>query len=159
MGLANELLTKIQQLGRFDERSETVSVSDGGDTISCRLQAVDQLACSFDELALETDRLAGATLDTLGRISEELSRRLTYLLEPVAPIERDAERCIVQMRSKPPARDDDGTRYYELIVERGRLSLVRYQRTSGAARQKVAAQVTLEVLGRLAADFAAVAVA
>ncbi len=61
----------------------------------------------------------------LERISKSLSERLTYLMEPITPIELDAAECIVQLRSNPPQRDDDGRSYYELIVRRGgEISLV-----------------------------------
>ena len=59
------------------------------------------------------------------------------------------------MRSNPPQKDDDGTRYYELVVARGELSLCRYARPSGQSPTVVAAHVTREVFERLAEDFVA----
>ena len=95
--------------------------------------------------------------EQLKKIAEQLSARLTYLLEPISPIETDAQGCVVQMRSNPPHKDADRTSYYELLVSRsGELSLCRYTRPAGAPRQLIAAHVTREVLLRLAADFAAV---
>jgi hypothetical protein len=95
--------------------------------------------------------------DQLKQVAENLSQRLTYLLEPISPIETDAQGCTVQMRSNPPQKDADRTSYYELLVSRsGTLSLCRWTREAKSVRQPVPAQVTREVLLRLADDFAAV---
>ena len=82
-------------------------------------------------------------------------QQLSYLLESISPIEVDDEACIVQMRSSPPQKDDDGTRYYELVVARGELSLCRYSRAPGQSPSVVEAHVTREVFERLVEDFAA----
>jgi hypothetical protein len=99
--------------------------------------------------------LASATVDQLKDIAKTLSKRLSYLLESISPMEIDDEACIVQMRSNPPQKDDDGTRYYELVVARGELTLCRYSRVSSQPRFIVAANVTREVFERLAEDFVA----
>jgi hypothetical protein len=99
--------------------------------------------------------LAGAKVDQLKDIANTLSKRLSYLLESISPIEIDNEACVVQMRSNPPQKDDDGTRYYELVVARGELTLCRFSRVSGQVRTIVAANVTREVFERLTEDFVA----
>ena len=134
-----------------------ISVSTDRARLTCELVEVNPLAYTFNRLALETDTLAGATLDQLREISESLAERLTYLLEPIGPIEVDQEQCVVQMRSNPPQQDDDGTSYYELLVRRGgELALCRFQKQPGDAREPIPALVTGEVLGRLVDDFTAV---
>ncbi len=90
-------------------------------------------------------------------MAKSLSERLTYLMEPIRPIEIDADACVAQLRSSPPQRDDDGRSYYELTVRRGGdISLVRYRKEPGTPRQQIAANVTREVLLRLVDDFEAV---
>ena len=92
------------------------------------------------------------------KVAEALSARLTYLLEPIQPIEVDPDHCVVQMRSNPPQRNENRTSYYELLVARGgQLSLCRYEKDTSSIRQCVPAQVTLEVFWRLLGDFSAVA--
>ena len=76
--------------------------------LECSITAIDRLACSFDRFTLYTDKLADATTDQLQRLAETLSERLSYLLEPVSTVEVDQQRCIVQMRSRPPSTDDEG---------------------------------------------------
>jgi hypothetical protein len=115
------------------------------------------LAISFDRLRLETPELAGAMVADLQRISTSLSGRLTYLMEPISPIEIDAAACVVQLRSNPPQKDDDGRSYYELLVRRGgEIALSRYRKENGNARRPIPATVTREVLLRLVDDFCAV---
>jgi hypothetical protein len=120
--------------------------------------ALDSLACAFTSLSVASDRLAGVGTARLTEVAQSLAKRLTYLLEPISPIESDAEGCVVQMRSMPPKTQPDQIDYYELLVSReGLLSLVRYCRAKGSPRTAIPAQVTREVLVRLATDFAAAA--
>jgi len=122
--------------------------------VEADLVAVDAIGCSFQTLAYTTDKLAGASLDQLKVVSESLTAKLTYLLEPIGVVEADSDRCSVQLRSNPPQKNDDGTTYYELMVRKGGdITLSRYSKKSGQLRQIVPAQVTREVLGRLADDF------
>jgi len=134
----------------------SVTIEDSPRQLLCDIAERNSLAVSFHELWLSTTELATAAPDRLSKIGQALSARLTYLMEPVSPIELDAEACIVQLRSNPPQRDDDGRSYYELIVARGgHIALKRYRKDNGNARQPVVATVTREVLLRLTADFEA----
>ena len=115
------------------------------------------LAVAFQTLRVTTPELANASSDSLERMAKALSERLTYLMEPIRPIEIDADACIAQLRSSPPQSDDDGRSYYELTVRRGgEISLHRFRKEPGTPRQNIAANVTREVLLRLADDFEAV---
>jgi hypothetical protein len=125
--------------------------------ITCDVVERNTLAVSFNVLRLATSELASASAADLERIGKALSDRLTYLMEPIAPIEIDAQACVVQLRSNPPQRDDDGRSYYELTVRRGgEIALVRFRKDTGATRHKIPATVTREVLLRLVGDFCAV---
>jgi hypothetical protein len=125
--------------------------------LTCDVLERNSLAVSFRLLRLATSELAGADAPTLERIGKAIADRLTYLMEPIAPIEFDAEACIVQLRSSPPQRDDDGRSYFELLVRRGgEISLSRYRKVNGAGREQIPATVTREVLTRLVADFCSV---
>ena len=125
--------------------------------LRCNVAQAMPLAVTFHSLELTTDVLAHSTVDELQAISQDLSNRITYLLEPIGPIEIDGDTCVVQMRSTPPSRSDLGICYYELLVQRGgSLSLRRYEKTSGNTRSPVPATVTREVLQRLVGDFCGV---
>lgn len=132
-----------------------LAVTTTAGELTAHLESIDQLACSFTSLQLQADRLASATVDQLTAVANDLSARLSYLLEAISPVEIDRDRCIVQLRSSPPEQGDQGTSYYELVVRQGAIELCRYQKSPGDARQAVPAAVTREVLGRLADDFVA----
>jgi hypothetical protein len=157
MSVVAKTQAALAALPLFSAGQELLAAADGDLEVRCELVALDSLACAFERLSLLTPALASSPVDKLKTVAEKISARLTYLLEPISPIEIDAERCVVQLRSSPPQKDQDRTSYYELLVERGQISLVRYARTAGTSRQVIAAQVTREVLIRLVSDFVAVA--
>jgi hypothetical protein len=134
-----------------------LEVDTGKGELESLLSAVDAIGCAFESFALTTDQLAGASMEQIKKLSEALSSRLNYLLEPISPIEADYESCTLQLRSSPPRLGEQGTVYYELLVKRGgSLSLQRYLAKPGQMRLPIAAQVTREVFHRLADDFVAV---
>jgi len=155
MTLQSKLDQELKNLG--NGVSATVSITDSPRELICDIAEHNPLAISFNSLRAMTTELAAATSADLERIGNALSARLTYLMEPIAPVELDAEACVVQLRSSPPQRDDDGRSYYELIVSRGgQIALTRYHKENGNSRQPIPATVTREVLLRLVGDFCAV---
>jgi hypothetical protein len=154
MTLKGQLQKALAHQPLFSEGEHSLDIKHHSHELRCRLVALDSLACSFTRLALRADKLAAMSLDELKRTADQLSSRLTYLLEPISPIEVDEHGCVVQLRSHPPQKETDRTSYYELLVSReGELSLCRYSRSVGAQREIIPAHVTREVLARLAADF------
>jgi hypothetical protein len=134
-----------------------VGVDEGDVEVAVELTAMESLACAFDRLEVRNRAWAGKPIAEIKLVAEDLSKRLTYLLEAIRPIETDVEQCVVQMRSSPPRREEDKSSYYELIVERaGALSLRRYEKPAGEVRRQVPILLTREVFRRLLEDFAAV---
>jgi hypothetical protein len=148
----NEELNRLASTSGSSGAPSVLAVDVDGGRVECQVVAVDQLACSFEHLAYCSPALDQAKMDQLTRIAESLSKRLSYLLESISPVETDSEGCVVQMRSNPPHKDDDGMSYYELVVKRGEISLCRYSKASGQARRVIPAHVTREVFYRLARD-------
>lgn len=135
----------------LDERCESLR-------FRCDLTAMENLACSFSRFEITNSTWDKAPIGHVKQIAENLAKKLTYLLEPIRPIETDAEQCIVQMRSNPPRRNEDASVYYELHVGRGGvLSLCRYEKHPGDVRRAIPIQVTREVFRHLIADFVAAA--
>jgi hypothetical protein len=151
--LKSEVKAVFETLGSVQSRTP-VTAESGGQRLACEMVALDTLACAFDHFNVESAALAAAPLSKLKLVAEDLSRRLTYLLEPITPVELDADQCVVQLRSNPPQKDDNSTTYYELLVKQGgRLSLDRYTKERTGDRQRVPTHVTREVFLRLADDF------
>ena len=158
MGWRDKVRAELSTVGAFSVGRHALRCRDGDQELNIELVALDSLACACERLALSSTKLAGASVDRLKRVAENLSARITYLLEPVQPIEVDPEQCVVQLRSVPPQKEDDKTSYYELLVQRtGEISLTRYESVVGQGRTPIAAQVTREVLSRLVEDFTAAA--
>ncbi|HTU23819.1 MAG TPA: hypothetical protein VMF30_00390 [Pirellulales bacterium] len=159
MNLIEQLTNALATGASLHHGGQTLDFEDAGQRLICQLTALDSLACALLELEFQSDRLRGASTARLEGIAAALSKKLSYLLEPIQPIETDADRCVVQMRSSPPHKHAAGTDYYELLVTAaGSIHLARYSRAPGASRTPIAAQLTHEVLIRLASDFAAAVV-
>ncbi len=151
--LKSQVQAAFETLGSFQSPTP-VAAESGGQKLACEMVTLDTLACAFERFSLQSASLAAAPLSKLKLVAEDLSRRLTYLLEPITPVEMDADQCIVQLRSNPPQKDEKSTTYYELLVKQGgRLSLARYTKERGGDRQNVPAHVTREVFLRVVDDF------
>ena len=155
MNLHTEFERELANIGNGGTATLAVEVQPR--TLTCDIVERNALAVSFNVLRLSTAELASADTARLERIGKALAARLTYLMEPISPIEFDAQGCVVQLRSNPPQRDDDGRSYYELLIRHGgEIALTRYRKENGNARQPITATVTREVLTRLVGDFCAV---
>jgi hypothetical protein len=154
MTLKHQLQQALAGMPQFAAGEQRVEIGDGALRLTCQFVALDSLGCAFNRFALHAPPVAAMSIAELAQVAEKLSGKLTYLLEPISPIETDPHGCVVQLRSNPPHKDSDRTTYYELLVSRsGELSLCRYSRAAGQTREIIAAHVTREVLLRLAGDF------
>ena len=154
MNIKQDIALELQRLfplgGELEVRTATGRIIG-------QLESVDNIGVSFTRFDYQSSNLAVATVDSLKALSTKIQQRLTYLLEPISLLEVDAESVSIQMRSSPPQVGDDGRSYYELLVRRGgEVTLRRYHKAAGQPRQIVPANVTREVLARLADDFVGV---
>ncbi|MEM8864801.1 MAG: hypothetical protein AAGF31_04575 [Planctomycetota bacterium] len=153
MSVVDQLMHRLEQPG-ID--GANVDAAEGSDRFLVRVDQAGSLAVTCWELRLTTDRLAGVTIERVRAVAEEVTRRVTYLLEPIQPIEADAEACIVQMRSVEPDERGDTRTYYEALAKKGgTISLQRFEAQRGAMRTSVAMTLTKEIIERLAEDFLA----
>ncbi len=153
MSLKEKLQAELNNQGQFTDRATELQVAENNLVLSVELMAADQLAISFTKFSLKSSHLKNASMQKLQKVTEDLCRRVTYLLEPIRPYESDAEQCAVQLRSMPPQKDENGTTYYEVLVKKdGTASLCRYQKVPGNDRQIIPATLTREVFLRLAGD-------
>ena len=154
MSLKSELKRHLTTVPCFRSGTQAIDLTDAGQQLHCNLVALDTLACALDDLGVHPVAEKNLSVEQLKASAGELAGRLTYLLEPISPIELDAEGCTVQLRSSPPQKDESATTYYELVLKRtGQLNLRRYSHKPGTVRTIVPAEVTREVLLRLVGDF------
>ncbi len=156
--IAQKLLDEVgQRLGMSASSGHVVTVSgDDGVTLSVDFSLIDSLGCAFRELRLNVPALVGCETGTLEAWADALSKRITYLLEGVGPVEIDEQAGKVLVRSQPPLSDDSGSEYYEVLLEsdtQGNFTLRRYRSDRGTpGRRWVDITITIDVLGRLAGD-------
>ncbi|MEX0585115.1 MAG: hypothetical protein WD176_00630 [Pirellulales bacterium] len=155
--LAQELLNLVGNQG-----GSAVSLSDpGGLQLHVHFVAVDSMSCSFSELQLHVPALQQAAFDVLRNWADDLSKRITYLLEQIGPLEYDPSAGQVLIRSVRPDTLPDGSQYYEIVLSSqsgGDFSLRRYRSTKGqSGRAPVDITVTHEVLLKLVDDLVATA--
>jgi len=154
--LSTQLKTELRKR-LFDDATELTLNSEFG-VFSIDLAEVDSMSCLMLRISLNTDRLPGLKTNELQAMSDDLTQRLSYLLEPIRVIEIDGEEHEAQLRSSPPAKNSEATEYYELTVRAtptlcDALTLKRYRKKQGQPRESIPACVTHEVLERLANDF------
>lgn len=152
MTLLHETRQALDRLP-VDAGPQRLLASHDGQRLDCALASLERVGCSVESLELESDALAGSPMDRLRQVSEAICRRVTYLLEPVAPVEVDEHHAVVQLRSNPPEATPQGRGYYELLVSRqGAVTLKRYFCEPGQPRTAVPAHLTRQVLLRLVDD-------
>ncbi len=154
MSLSTQLEQKLAAAG-FGPAS--IVLAEGTDVLRCELLSIDSLGVSVERLELASTHLHGVSTERLKAIADALAKKVSYLLEPLAPIEIDEAACSIQMRSVPPYRRENRTSYYEVLVTAGVISLRRYTKGPREARRTEPYSITREVLGRLVDDFASAA--
>lgn len=96
----------------------------------------------------------------LHECADDLIRRLSYLEEPLAVYELDADVGMVILRSSPPDRDGEQRTYWEVrlsISAAPLLDLARYCWAPGMAeRERLAYPATFALVGRLAESVCAI---
>ncbi|MEX0703930.1 MAG: hypothetical protein WD069_17655 [Planctomycetales bacterium] len=158
MSLSPQLAAELGRLaGNPAATPHTVLLAAPGPVdVAIDFVAVDRLGCALRQLRLRVPALAGCDTDKLTEWAEALSRRVTYLLEGLGPIEIDKNAGQVLVRSNPPDQQPTGSSYYEVLLQSdtsGNFSLRRYQAVKGApGRTQVDVQVTHEVLLKLVDD-------
>ncbi|MFQ5854799.1 MAG: hypothetical protein ACE5LU_04030 [Anaerolineae bacterium] len=135
------------------EQPFTVALREGHIGVEAEVIAYDSLGVALHGLTVWGDGRE-ASLEAL---AQTISRRVTYLWEPLALIERDLEREQVQMRSAPPLIEDKTVEYYEAMLTRQegspRIHMARYRQQNGQTRRvRVPITLTHQVFRRLVDD-------
>lgn len=140
----HELLKKLQQAPDEAARHD-------GWTLEADGAQMNPIGISTDRLRLRRDTPSEGEPATLAR---NLAKRATYLLEPLAPIESDAEKALV--RSREPSQQGEGRDYYEMWLTPDDLSIERYRGHDEQPRESRPINLTWEQAERLVRDVDAV---
>lgn len=156
MSLRSQLAQELQNLAGTQGGGTVSLAGPGGLQLRIEFTLVDSLSCCFSELQLHVPALQQAAFDVLRNWADSLSRRITYLLEQIGPLEYDPAAGQVLIRSVQPDQLPDGSQYYEVVLASqtgGNFTLRRYRSTKGQpGRAPVDITVTHEVLFKLVDD-------
>lgn len=149
-----------QLVGFHSHEPRTVAVGSAADVeVAIDFTGVDSMSCSLREVRLHAAALQSAGIDVLKTWAEALSRRITYLLENIGPLEVDPDAGHVLIRSTPPDQQADRTQFYEIVLQTrlpGQFSLRRFRSEKGKpGRTQVDMHATHEVLVKLVGDLVA----
>jgi hypothetical protein len=162
--LIQDLTTELQKLSGLSvstPQTTTLTTADprnAADTMDVQLDflEVDRLSCALRELRLNVPSLNQAPPALLQDWAEALCKRITYLLENMAPVEFEPVSGQVLIRSTTPTQQPNRRLFYEVLLHAnagGSFSLKRYESIQGQpGRTAVDLKLTHEVLARLVRD-------
>jgi hypothetical protein len=160
MTSGKQLIGEIRKLaGHLGQGAKTVAVGgpDGID-LAVDVTAADSMSCSCREIRMRVPKLNGVAADVLKKWAQDLCARITYLMEPLGPLEIDVDARQVLIRSKSPDKRDSATTFYEVLLQSqgaGVFTLRRYRRADAGPREHVDLRTTHELLEKLADDLVA----
>jgi hypothetical protein len=160
MTCGKQLIDEIRKAAaHLGHAPKTVAVSGpNGIDLAVDLTAADSMSCSCREIRMRVPAANGVAAEVLKKWAHDLCSRITYLMEPLGPLEVDADARQVLIRSKSPDKRDSATTFYEVLLQSqgaGVFTLRRYRRADAGPREQVDLQTTHEVLEKLADDLVA----
>jgi hypothetical protein len=135
----------------------TVTVEDSPDRLTLHLSSLDTVGLAFSTMEYANTSRTEMSSDALKEWGDRLTKRVTYLMEPLKVFEVDGQGGEVQVRSQSPTPRADERGYYEMrLFRQGSLRMERII-FDAATRQRrpTNCQLTREVIERLADDIAA----
>ncbi|HEY7331302.1 MAG TPA: hypothetical protein VH592_26950 [Gemmataceae bacterium] len=152
MSLDALLLEKLANWRSTSGRA-TLEASGDGYNAAVAVECVDVVGSRLWELSLRPAVQTSAV--ELKTRAEEVSQRVTGLLEPLRLVEVDAPGKVALLRSEQPGQLGEDRFYYELLLFGDGGSVIRRYRTPHEGqprRQQVAFTLTHEALAKLVRD-------
>jgi hypothetical protein len=157
MNLSQKIVDAVESVPNETPCPFLVETETDGNRLALILTDRGPVGLAFDGLDFVAARASSFSSDTLRAWGNTLAARLTYLMEPLVVLEVDAEVGEAKLRSVNPTSRDDQRSYYEVCLRRdGSLKLSRWTfDRETRKRERVASQMTFEVLERLVDDIVA----
>lgn len=135
------------------------AATEGAHTLTLDLETASPVGLSCRAVTFRVDRDGPLAIDAVRAWGDRIAARVTYLMEPLALIEADAQASEALLRSREPGRRPGRRVYYEARLHTdGHLTLGRVQfDETTRQRQPLPCQLTIETLERLADDLVATA--
>jgi hypothetical protein len=135
----------------------TVTIEDSPNRLTLHLSSLDTVGLAFSTMEYANTSRTELSSDALKEWADRLTKRVTYLMEPLKVVEVDDKGGEVQVRSQSPTPRADERGYYEMrLFRQGNLRMERFVFDAGARqRRPTDCRLTREVLERLADDIVA----
>ena len=157
MRLGRIIRDRIDQGGPFQDQLQELVATQDNVTLRCELSGADRLSCALTQVKVVDEGATILSAEALTRRAEGICSTITYLLEPLRPIEIDRLAGAAMLRSHQPRRQENCISYYELLVGSDHLTAMRrycYE-VSSRQRQAVRFVLTKDQLELLLDDLAA----
>jgi hypothetical protein len=157
MSLSKKIAAALDENTRAYVLPCTVTVEDSTSRLTLDLTALDTVGLAFTTLEFATTGRSEWSSDALKEWGERLTKRVTYLMEPLKVLEVNDQGGEVQLRSQNPTPRNDQKAYYEMrLFRQGKLRMERFAFDEKARqRRQVPCNLTRETVERLADDIAA----
>ncbi len=160
MSLSRKIVAAVEAAAHAGATSPLpVTATEGPHSLTLDVETASPIGVSCHAVTFHVDRAQPLPLDALRAWGERIAARVTYLMEPLIPIEADAIAVEVLLRSKKPGQRPQRRVYYEARLQAaGNLTIgrVEFDETT-RQRQPLPCQLTTETLERLADDLVATA--
>jgi hypothetical protein len=135
----------------------TVTIEDSPNRLTLHLSSLDTVGLAFSTMEYANTSRTELSSDALKEWADRLTKRVTYLMEPLKVVEVDDKGGEVQVRSQSPTPRADERGYYEMrLFRQVSLRMERFVFDGGARqRRPTDCRLTREVLERLADDIVA----
>ena len=153
MSLSKQFTEQMRALAAEDDRAPVSEVTVG--PLRVRVSDIDRHSATLEELTLEATVPANVdSREYLSGRAAAVTRRLSFLEEPLAVWELDGSEGVAQVRSNPPQREGEEISYWEVQIhtaEQPTASMGRYRWTPDMTeRETVPYPATFSQLGRIA---------
>jgi hypothetical protein len=156
MSLGEKLQQHLRDTPQTAGPSQDYSASTSGWAATVRADVVDSIGSKIQEVTWTRLDPAPAEL-TLPEWAENVTERVTGLLERLKVYEVDTTHNQAVLRSDPPTVKDDVAGYYEMVLtgtEQARLGRYQADRAAGTPRENLPFTLTHEAMAKLVDDVA-----
>lgn len=153
MGMGKDLIEHMRALVAEGTDTQDIEIMIG--PLRVNMGDLDRYSATLEGLAL--DAVVPSNVDKRAYLSScaaALVQGLSFLEEPLAVWELDAQQGYLQLRSNPPQREGEQINYWEVALncsEQPTVQLARYQWRPGMPeRQVLPYPATFSMMGRMA---------
>jgi hypothetical protein len=116
MTLSQSVRRRVEERAPLVGQVEQILSSEGGLTIRCEVQEAQRLGCALTQIELVAESPTPCDAMELADRAQRICDKVSYLLEPLQPIEVDGLSRTALVRSRTPRKSEGAISYYELLT-------------------------------------------